>query len=74
MRVFGYSIPLVLVLLAVFVLGARTPALSPVFRWLTGCNTVQQSTVTAGTIILAFVVYTTLKGNLRRYLQVVGIV
>lgn len=33
----------------------------------------QQSTVTAGTILLAFVVFTTMKGNLRRYLEVVGV-
>jgi hypothetical protein len=33
----------------------------------------QQSTITAGTILLAYVVFTTMKGNLRRYLEVLGI-
>jgi hypothetical protein len=32
-----------------------------------------RSTVTVGVILLAFIVYTTMKGNLRRYLQVLGI-
>lgn len=31
-------------------------------------------TYQAGVFILAFVIYTTMKGNLRRYLEVVGIV
>lgn len=34
----------------------------------------QQSTVTAGVIILGFVVFITMKGNLRKYMQVVGLV
>jgi len=31
------------------------------------------STYQVGVILLAFIIYTTMKGNLRKYLQVVGV-
>jgi len=33
----------------------------------------KQSTVTFGVLILSFIIYTTMKGNLRKYLEVIGI-
>jgi hypothetical protein len=32
-----------------------------------------QSTVTVGALILAFIIYTTMKGNLGRYMKVMGL-
>jgi len=33
----------------------------------------QQSTVTAISLLFAYLIFTTLKGNLRKYMQVLGI-
>jgi hypothetical protein len=34
---------------------------------------VQQSTVTVGLIVFAFIIFTTMKGNLVKYLTVLGV-